>query len=95
MITNPVEFQCAASLALCGLPYRITEQEAVTISNAVVSDDTFCLIQLPVRNQFERKNFLEQMFGKEDQVLDIYYAVAGRWRGNIIEWLVRVPVVHH
>jgi hypothetical protein len=32
---------------------------------------------------------------KDDQVLDIYYAVTPGHRANITQWLARAPVVNH
>jgi len=45
--------------------------------------------------RFKRREFLKQMLGKNDQILDIDNAIAPRHRANIIQRLIRTPVVNH
>ena len=38
---------------------------------------------------------LKQVLRENDQVLDIDYAVTPGHRANIVQWLVRTPIINH
>ncbi len=59
-----------------------------------VGEET-CCIQIDFCNLFNRCSFLEQMLGKDYQVLDIDNAIAERHRANITEWFICAPVINH
>ncbi len=52
------------------------------------------LVRLAVCKLFNRWKFLKQVLCKDNQVLDIYYAVApGHW-ADVAKWFVCAPVVN-
>ncbi len=68
---------------------------AIEFAGAVRSYVAFYLVQCPVCEQSRVVHFLKQMLSKDNQVLDIDYAISPGHRADVTQGIVFTPVVNH
>jgi len=74
-VVHTIELECPTNPPAGRLPGRTTHDRRVVLVGAIRSDEAFRLVQFVVRYPCRITHFREQMLGKDNQVLDIYYAI--------------------